>query len=89
MKDYIYPSLAEVKRYEGDYHSVPVSRTILSDSRTPVEVLRALKAAGYDGIVSVEIFDPAVQAMKAEECIPLAFRRTAAALKEAENSHIV
>ena len=44
MKSTVYPPLAEAKRYEKEYRSVPVSRTILSDSRTPVEVLRALKA---------------------------------------------
>ena len=44
MADKYFPSLSDAKRYERDYRSVPVSRTILSDSRTPVEVLRALKA---------------------------------------------
>ena len=44
MKNDVYPSLAEARRYERNYRSVPISRTILSDSRTPVEVLRALKA---------------------------------------------
>lgn len=44
MKKETFPSLGKVKAYAQDYCSVPVSRTILSDSRTPVEVLRALKA---------------------------------------------
>ena len=44
MKENIFPSLDEARQYERDFRSVPVSRTILSDSRTPVEVLRALKA---------------------------------------------
>ena len=44
MKKETFPSLEKVKAYAQDYCSVPVSRTILSDSRTPVEVLRALKA---------------------------------------------
>lgn len=44
MKKTVYPSLEEASRYRADYPSIPVSRTILSDNRTPIEVLRALKA---------------------------------------------
>jgi anthranilate synthase component 1 len=36
------PTLEQAKGY-GDYKSIPVSRTILSDLRTPVELLRILK----------------------------------------------
>ena len=43
MAEQYYPSLAEAKRYEKDYHSVPITRTILSDNCTPVQVLRTLK----------------------------------------------
>ena len=59
MKDRIYPSLAEVKRYEGDYRSVPVSRTILSDRRTPIEVLRALKAVSRHCFILESLEDAA------------------------------
>ncbi|MBE6997575.1 MAG: anthranilate synthase component I family protein [Ruminococcaceae bacterium] len=44
MNDKTYPALDEARQYERDYRAVPISRTILSDCRTPVEVLRALKA---------------------------------------------
>ncbi len=54
------------------------------DGAAPIpEMLRNLKKVGYEGIVSVEIFDPGVQAMDPEACIPLAYRRTAQAMKEA------
>lgn len=54
------------------------------DGAAPIpEMLRNLKKVGYDGIVSVEIFDPGVQAMDPGLCIPLAYRRTAQAMKEA------
>ncbi len=43
MSEKTYPSLDEAKTYARDFRSVPVSRTILSDIRTPVEVMRALK----------------------------------------------
>jgi hypothetical protein len=53
------------------------------DGAVPIpEMLRNLKKVGYDGIVSVEIFDPGVQAMDPGLCIPLAYRRTAQAMKE-------
>jgi len=39
----VYPSLEEVRRYEKDYRCVPVSRTMLSDGFTPINVLRVLK----------------------------------------------
>lgn len=54
------------------------------DGAAPIpEMLRNLQKVGYDGIVSVEIFDPGVQAMDPGLCIPLAYRRTAQAMKEA------
>ena len=54
------------------------------DGAAPIpEMLRNLKTIGYGGIVSVEIFDPGVQAMDPEVCIPLAYERTAQAMKEA------
>ena len=39
------PTLEEVKRLasQGEYKVVPVSREILSDVKTPIEVLRILK----------------------------------------------
>ena len=54
------------------------------DGSAPIpEMLRNLKKVGYEGIVSVEIFDPGVQAMDPGFCIPLAYERTAQAMKEA------
>ena len=54
------------------------------DGAAPIpEMLRNLKKVGYEGIVSVEIFDPGVQAMDPGFCIPLAYERTAQAMKEA------
>ncbi len=54
------------------------------DGAAPIAaMLQNLRKIGYDDIVSVEVFDPEVQAMTAEECIPLAYKRTAQALKEA------
>ncbi len=54
------------------------------DGAAPIpEMLRNLKKVSYDGIVSVEIFDPGVQAMDPGLCIPLAYERTAQAMKEA------
>ncbi|MDO5134128.1 MAG: anthranilate synthase component I [Eubacteriales bacterium] len=44
MKQSIHPPLEKAKELAQGCRSVPVYRTILSDSRTPVEVLRALKA---------------------------------------------
>ena len=38
-----FPTLEEARRCAGEYPSIPVARTILSDSRTPVEALRALQ----------------------------------------------
>ena len=52
------------------------------DGAVPIDaMLENLKAIGYDDIVSVEVFDPEIQAMEAEKCIPLAYRRTAECLK--------
>lgn len=38
------PTLEEVKSYAKGYRTVPVSRVIYSDSKTPIEVLRILKS---------------------------------------------
>ncbi len=55
------------------------------DGAAPIpEMLRNLQKVGYEGIVSVEIFDKDVQAMAPEVCIPLAYERTAQAMKEAD-----
>ncbi|MBR6480273.1 MAG: hypothetical protein IKT12_01100, partial [Thermoguttaceae bacterium] len=43
MAEKTYPSLDEARAYARDFRSIPVSRTILSDIRTPVEVMRAIK----------------------------------------------
>jgi len=59
MNDKLYPSLAEARRYEKDYRAVPVSRTILSDCRTPVEVLRALKAVSRHCFILESLEDSA------------------------------
>ena len=59
MTNQLYPSLAEARRYEKDYRSVPVSRTILSDCRTPVEVLRALKAVSRHCFILESLEDSA------------------------------
>lgn len=40
----IFPTLAEVKRLAADYLTIPVARTMLSDCRTPVELLRILRS---------------------------------------------
>ncbi len=37
------PTLDEARRYVDDYRRVPIRRTILSDMRTPIEVLKVLK----------------------------------------------
>ena len=39
-----YPTLDDARAYCADYRTVPVTRTVLSDSRTPVEALRILKS---------------------------------------------
>lgn len=44
MNNAAYPSCEEAARYAHDYRLVPIARTFLSDSRTPIEVLRALQA---------------------------------------------
>ncbi|MCD8160953.1 MAG: anthranilate synthase component I [Clostridiales bacterium] len=38
------PTLEEARGYRDSYRCIPVSRTILSDCRTPVELLRILKS---------------------------------------------
>ena len=59
MKSTVYPTLPEAKRYGKEYRSVQVSRTILSDSRTPVEVLRALKAVSRHCFILESLEDAA------------------------------
>ena len=41
--DMYLPTLERAKQYGKNYRVVPVSRTLYSDIRTPVEVLRVLK----------------------------------------------
>ncbi|MGN1001617.1 MAG: anthranilate synthase component I [Oscillospiraceae bacterium] len=43
----MYPTLEQVRQIaaSGDYHRIPVSRELLSDRFTPVEVMRTLRAA--------------------------------------------
>jgi anthranilate synthase component 1 len=41
------PTLDEARRFVPQYRCVPVKRTILSDMRTPIEVLRQLKAVSH------------------------------------------
>lgn len=59
MKQNVYPSLAEAERYRREYRSVPVCRTILSDNRTPIEVLRALKAVSRHCFILESLEDAA------------------------------
>ena len=59
MNDKTYPALDEARRYARDYRSVPVSRTILSDCRTPVEVLLALKAVSRHCFILESLEDSA------------------------------
>ena len=59
MKDTVYPTLDEARRYAAEYRSVPVSRTILSDSRTPVQTLRALKAVSRHCFILESLEDSA------------------------------
>ena len=54
------------------------------DGAAPItDMLRNLKAVGYDDIVSIEIFDPAIQGMDVNENIPLAYEKARAALEKA------
>lgn len=39
----IYPSLEECKKYEKEYHRIPVGKKIFADIRTPMEALRIIK----------------------------------------------
>lgn len=43
MAEAFFPSLKEAQKFEKNYRSVPVTKTILADRRTPMEVLRILK----------------------------------------------
>ena len=42
MKQETYPSLEQARTYEQAYRCVPISRTVLADSFTPIQVLRIL-----------------------------------------------
>ena len=42
MKQETYPSLEQARTYEQTYRCVPISRTVLADSFTPIQVLRIL-----------------------------------------------
>ena len=54
------------------------------DGAAPIAaMLRCLRQIGYDDIVSVEVFDPGIQAAAPEACIPLAYRKVTAALAAA------
>lgn len=44
MEKCYYPSLDEARQYVQDYRVIPITRTILSDRRTTIEVLRVLKS---------------------------------------------
>ena len=59
MNDKVYPTLEEAQKYAGGYRAVPVSRTVLSDCRTPVEVLRALKAVSRHCFILESLEDSA------------------------------
>ena len=59
MNETLYPTLDEARRCARDYRCVPVSRTILSDCRTPVEVLRALKAVSRHCFILESLEDSA------------------------------
>ncbi len=54
------------------------------DGAVPIRaMLQNLRKIGYDDIASIEVFDPEIQAMNAEECVPLAYQKAAGALKAA------
>ena len=57
MADKYYPSLQEAMTYREDYKTVPISRTILSDSRTPVETLRILKSVSRHAFILESLED--------------------------------
>ena len=59
MKKGTFPTLGDVMQYVHEYRSVPVSRTILSDSRTPIEVLRAMKAVSRHCFILESLEDSA------------------------------
>lgn len=42
-----FPTLDEARELAPHYKAIPVARTILSDSRTPVELLRVLKSVSH------------------------------------------
>lgn len=42
----IKPSMEEARGYCGDYQSIPISLELFSDIKTPIEVLKILKATG-------------------------------------------
>lgn len=52
------PSLSEAKAYSNDFKTVPVSMTMYSDIKTPVEVLRILKKASGHCFLLESLEDP-------------------------------
>ena len=55
------------------------------DGVVPIaDMLRNLKEIGYDSAVSVEIFDPAIQAMPTDECLTAAREKTLAVMETAD-----
>lgn len=55
----VFPTLDEARTYAADYRAVPVARTVLADSRTPIQVLRALKAASPNCFILESLEDSA------------------------------
>ena len=54
------------------------------DGVVPItDMLRNLKQIGYDSAVSVEIFDPAIQAIPTDACLTAAREKTLAVMKTA------
>lgn len=52
------PSLSEVRAYAEKYKTVPIKRTILSDIKTPIEVLRVLKKISRHCFMLESLDDP-------------------------------
>jgi anthranilate synthase component 1 len=52
------PSMSEVRAYAEKFKTVPVSRTLLSDIKTPVEVLQILKKASGHCFMLESLEDP-------------------------------
>ncbi|MBK5252716.1 MAG: anthranilate synthase component I [Peptostreptococcaceae bacterium] len=52
------PSLNEAKMLSGDYGRIPVSRTMYSDIRTPIEVLKILQSVSRNCYILESLEDP-------------------------------